>query len=367
MLDHLPTPEPDVERLKAVLRCGRPDRVPLFELAMADEVLAEVNGRPLAPLPASQTVEALHDWARDRVNIWHRLGYDYYRVRAEIPFVRQLHAAADTAGDADRHWSEEGTGVVRTREDFERYAWPERKDIGFEQSEATIACLPPGMQAIGFSGGVLEWASAIMGLQGIMFALHDDPDLVRDVVDRVGQTIFDAFKVFCSVPEIFAIWLGDDMGFKTSTLIAPDHLRQYVLPWHRRYAELAHKSGRFFLLHSCGNLESIMPDLIDNVGIDARHSFEDVIVPVEQFHARWGAASDGKQASRRIAVLGGVDVDLLSRGTHGRIVQRTQQILEACAPAGGYACGSGNSIANYVPAASYLTMVETLHRFNGRL
>jgi uroporphyrinogen decarboxylase len=367
MIEHLPQPQPDVERLKAVLRRQVPDRVPLVELAIAEEVLAELNGRPLAPLPPATecggclgTHAGMRDWARDRVMLWHRLGYDYYRVRVEIPFHRDVLPAADTAAAAsgDRSWSNENQGVIQTREDFDRYPWPRREDLGFAQAEAAIACLPPGMGAIGFSGGVLEWATAIMGLETFMLALYDDVDLARDVVDNVGRIILEAFEVFCGMPEVFALWLGDDMGFKTSTLISPEHLREYILPWHKRYADLAHQTGRLFMLHSCGNIEPVMPDLIDTVGIDARHSYEDVIVPVEKFKSRWGD---------RVAVLGGVDVDMLSRSTPDRVRQRTREILDTCAPAGGYACGSGNSIPNYVPAANYLAMVETIHQFNGRM
>jgi uroporphyrinogen decarboxylase len=191
-----------------------------------------------------------------------------------------------------------------------------------------------------------------------MLLLYDNPDLVRAVVDRVGQIIYDAFRVFCDMEKVFALWLGDDMGFKTATLLQPQHLRNYILPWHKRYAELAHHTGRLFLLHSCGHVEAIMPDLIEDVRIDAKHSFEDVIIPVEDFKQRWG---------KRVAVMGGVDVDLLSRGTEDDVRRRTSQILTACAPGGGYACGSGNSITNYMPTANYLAMLETIHRFNGRM
>jgi uroporphyrinogen decarboxylase len=112
-----------------------------------------------------------------------------------------------------------------------------------------------------------------------------------------------------------------------------------------------------FLLHSCGNLETIMDDVIE-LGVDAKHSFEDVIMPVEQVKQRWG---------NRLAVLGGVDVDLLSRGTEQQVRDRTETILRACAPDGGYACGSGNSIANYVKPQNYLAMLEAVHHFNGRM
>ncbi len=356
----LPQPDPDVERLKTTLRNGKPDRVPLVELAIADETLAALAGRPLAPWPETRDPQQARTWAADRVAVWHRLGFDYYRARAEIPFRTQTLAAADTAESAagDRVWVDEHAGVIQSAADLERYPWPKPEEIDFAPTEAAISVLPEGMGVIGFSGGVLEWTTNILGLESMMLLLYDDPALVRQVVDRVGTIIYSAFEAFCSMDPVFAIWLGDDMGFRTATLIRPEHLREYILPWHRRYVELAHRTGRPFMLHSCGHIEAIMPDLVETVGIDAKHSFEDAIVPVEQFKQRWG---------KRVAVLGGVDVDILARQPIERIRQRTAEILEACAPGGGYACGSGNSIPNYVPPAAFLAMVETLHRFNGRL
>ena len=354
----MPKPEPSVEHLRQVLRRAACDRVPLVELAIAEEMLVALHGGPLIPLDRGQG--RFPEAIRQRVGLWRALGYDYYRVRAEIPFQMQTLAERDTAAAAsgDRHWINEHEGLIKSLPECDAYPWPSPSAIDFSAAEAAATALPEGMGLIGFSGGVLEWSSNLLGLESMMLLLYDQPDLIRAVVDRVGQIIYDAFRVFCEMESVFAIWLGDDMGFKTATLLQPQHLRQYILPWHKRYAELAHRTGRLFLLHSCGHVESVMPDLIEDVRIDAKHSFEDVIVPVEQFKQRWGA---------RVAVLGGVDVDLLSRGTQEDVRRRTRQILEACAPAGGYACGSGNSITNYMPVQNYVAMVEMIHRFNGRL
>jgi uroporphyrinogen decarboxylase len=360
LMPRLPKPQPNVDEFRRVLRRGACDRVPLVELAIAEETLAALNGKPLLPLSRKDGMEQFAQAIRQRVGLWHALGYDYYRARAEIPFQMQTLATRDTAAAAagDRQWVNEHEGLIKSLAEFEAYPWPTPATIDFAAAEAAAGGLPDGMGLIGFSGGVLEWSSNLLGLTSMMLLLYDDPDLVRAVVDRVGQIIYDAFSVFCEMPRCFAIWLGDDMGFKTSTLLQPQHLREYILPWHRRYAELAHRTGRLFLLHSCGQVDPVMPDLIEDVRIDAKHSFEDVIVPVEQFKQRWGA---------RVAVMGGVDVDLLSRGTQDAVRRRTTEILESCAPGGGYACGSGNSITNYMPTENYVAMIETIHRFNGRL
>ena len=356
----LPKPQPNVEHFKQVLRRGPSDRVPLVELAIAEETLTELHGAPLIPLSRQDGPQRFREAIRQRIQLWHDLGYDYFRVRAEIPFKVETFAAHDTAKSAtgERHWANEHEGAIKSLADFEAYPWPTPAAVNFSAAEAAQSELPDGMGMMGFSGGVLEWSSYLLGLEGMMLLLYDNPDLVRAVVDRVGQIIYDAFRVFCDMEKVFALWLGDDMGFKTATLLQPQHLRNYILPWHKRYAELAHHTGRLFLLHSCGHVEAIMPDLIEDVRIDAKHSFEDVIIPVEDFKRRWG---------KGVAVLGGVDVDLLSRGTEDDVRRRTSQILTACAPGGGYACGSGNSITNYMPTANYLAMIETIHRFNGRM
>jgi uroporphyrinogen decarboxylase len=360
ILPILPRPAPDVEAFQRVLRRESSNRIPLIELAIAEETLAALHGKPLIPLTRQAGPQRNREAMRQRLLLWRALGYDYYRVRAEIPFKMETLAARNTAilATGDRQWVNEHEGVIKSMADCEAYPWPSPAAVDFAAAEAAQTELPEGMGLMGFSGGVLEWSSNLLGLEGMMFLLYDNPPLVRAVVDRVGQTIYDAFRVFCDMDKIFALWLGDDMGFKTATLLQPQHLREYILPWHKRYAALAHQTGRLFLLHSCGHVEAVMPDLVEDVRIDAKHSFEDVILPVEEFKRRWGT---------RVAVLGGVDVDLLSRGTEDNIRQRTAQILAACAPGGGYACGSGNSITNYMPPKNYLAMVETVHKFNGRM
>jgi uroporphyrinogen decarboxylase len=355
-----PKPSPNVAEFRDVLQRRPSNRVPLVELAIAEETLMALNGAPLLPLSRQAGLPRFRDAIQQRAQLWRALGYDYFRVRAEIPFQMETLDARDTGrlASGQRHWVNEHEGVIKTHADFEAYRWPAAQDIDYAAAEAACACLPEGMGLIGFSGGVLEWSSNLLGLESLMLLLYDDLELVRAVVDRVGQTIYEAFRVFCEMEQVFALWLGDDMGFKTATLLQPQQLRQYILPWLKRYAELAHNTGRLFVLHSCGHLEAIMPDLIADVRIDAKHSFEDVIVPVEEFKRRWGT---------QVAVLGGVDVDLLSRGSEADVRQRTEQILQACAPTAGYACGSGNSITNYMPVENYVAMVETVHRFNGRL
>ena len=105
-------------------------------------------------------------------------------------------------------------------------------------------------------------------------------------------------------------------------------------------------------MHSCGNLDAITEDLIEDVKIDAKHSYEDVILPVEIYHAKYG---------NRISVVGGIDVDSLCRKSETEVRKRVREVLDTCMPTGGYVLGTGNSVANYIPPANFLAMVDEGH------
>ncbi len=149
-------------------------------------------------------------------------------------------------------------------------------------------------------------------------------------------------------PNIGGVYVGDDMGFNTSTLVSPTVLREKFLPHLKKVADLVHDAGKLVILHSCGNVEAIMDDVCD-LGIDAKHSFEDQIMPVEEAHKRWGD---------RIGIVGGVDMHLLTIGPEEAIRKRTREILDACALKGHYVLGTGNSVADYIPMNHYYAMID---------
>jgi uroporphyrinogen decarboxylase len=199
------------------------------------------------------------------------------------------------------------------------------------------------------AGGLYEHLSAIMSYEGLCYALHDQPDLVAAVADRLGGIMLDFYRQLVELPNLVAVFPGDDMGFRSATLLPPAALRTYVLPWHKKFARLAHDRGRPYFLHSCGNLDAIMADLIDDVGIDAKHSFENAIRPVAEFQTEFG---------RRIGVLGGLDVDVLARSSPEGVRAEVRRLAGLCGPRGRFAIGSGNSIPSFVPVENYLAMVD---------
>jgi uroporphyrinogen decarboxylase len=353
-------PQPDYRRLLKTLRCqGDPRHVPFLELFADQEIIAAVTGGPVISKQAQMSDRRAQEAALDqKVRFWHQLGYDALWMGAILP-LPETHRlqTSDTAvlSRGERTWVDENAGIITSWLDFETYPWPRAADADFHPLEYTARILPEGMAMIGQISGALEPVCWLMGYRTLALDLYDDPDLVQAMFDRICEIYIPLARSIVQVDGVVALWMGDDMGFRSGTLISPTHLRRYVFPIQKEIASIAHEQGLPFLLHSCGNLEAVMEDLIEEVGIDARHSFEDAIQPVERFTARYG---------QRIAVIGGVDMDLLARGSQEQVRARTRQILEACAPSGAYILGSGNSVANYVQPQNFLAMLDEGWRYN---
>ncbi|MFA0741503.1 MAG: hypothetical protein DFNUSKGM_001614 [Candidatus Fervidibacter sacchari] len=355
MWQHVPVknPKPNAQEFIDILMGRMPQRrTPLVEYIVDDFVMRPIVvnllGREwVTPRGDRESLKAYLD---NFIEFWYRMGYDFVRIEIGLPFRENRLVAPDPASTKQRAWVDEHHGAISSWEDFERYPWPRVEDIDFFPLEYINENLPEGIGLISsHSGGIFEHLSWIMSLEGLSLALYDDPELVQAVSDRIGELITKFYEHLLQLENLIAVFPGDDMGFRSGTLVSPEALRKYCLPWHKKWAEMAHQRGLPYFLHSCGNVLAIMDDLTNDVGIDGKHSFEDAIITVEEFQQIYGD---------RIAVLGGVDLNILSAGTPEKVRQRTRQLIETCGAKGRFAIGSGNSIPTYVPVENYLAMID---------
>ena len=336
-------PDPDYRRLlKAIRREGEPDRVPLVELHVDDPIKALFMGR--GP-------QAGDDYLRWVIDFWRQVGYDFVEVCPIWGLPRESLPAPDPGVHAvgARNWAKEEGNVLQTMADVERYPWPKPNQVDYSPLERAAKMLPEGMKIIPNTSGVFENTSWLMGLTSFAYALYDDPDFVAEVFRRVGELLVSIFEHLADMEEVIALWLGDDLGSNTATLVSPELLRRYVFPWHKRLADIAHAHGLPFMLHSCGNLKAIAEDLLEYVGIDAWHSLQPNIYDIAELKRAYGD---------RVCLIGNVEVDLLARGTPEQVRETVRHLLREVAPGGGFCLGSSNSIPTYVPIENYRAMVE---------
>ena len=329
--------EPNFENLLAVLRRQAPNRPTLFEFYMNERLYNRIVPEPFPINHAGMY--------RRIMKTFYRLGYDYATVL--IPGFRFTNPEVLQKKES---FSLDQGGVIRNQKEFEAFEWPNPDEADYNLLHVLSKDMPRGMKLIPYSpDGVLENAIRLMGFSEMCYQLSDDPQLVEDVFEQVGSRLVQYYGKLVQFDCVGACLANDDWGFKTSTLLSPADLRRLVFPWYKRIVESAHAAGKPVILHSCGHFEEIMDDIIDHIGFDGRHSYEDMIMPVEKAYDFY---------HRRIAILGGIDVDFICQSEPEEVYDRSRAMLDRAAASGGYALGTGNSVPDYVPDANYFAMIR---------
>ena len=348
----MPGFQPDYQHVVDAARNRTPRRLPLYEHIISEEVMEEILGKRFLNLYKGDGSDR-EEFFKTYVSFFLQLGYD------TVSFERTIGPVMPGSGALGGH----KPGVIKTREDFQRYPWQEIPNWYFgtfgSDYELLRAVMPPGMKAIGGPGnGVFELVQDVVGFEQLCYIRCDDPELYSDLFKAVGNTMHAIWTRFLEeYGDVYAVCrFGDDLGFKTATLLPPDDIRSHIIPQYKRIVDLVHSHGKPFLLHSCGNIFPVMDDLIEVAGIDAKHSNEDVIAPFRVWLERYGS---------RIGNFGGIDMDVLCQYSPSQIQAYVLDVLKEVEGCGGVAIGTGNSIPDYVPPAGYLAMIDTVRRFRG--
>jgi len=348
---------------KAFLDClrrqGTPLRVHFIELFLDEEVRQALLKR--YHLADDLNPDDPFFYPKTQIALQRFLGYDYVSCGAgNYDYSLSYFSAEDTADlkrREGRDYINEHRGPITNWEEFEKYPWPDTNKITLDEIQWYEENLPEDMCLIAWDqfGAYAELITWLMGYETLCFALYEQRDLVRAISERlikIGENVLGRLLEF---ERVKIVWSSDDMGYKTGTLIAPDDLREFALSGHKRMAQLAHQAGKPYLLHSCGKLDDIMEDLIVDIGMDGKHSFEDTIENVIDVKQQYGD---------RLTLLGGIDVDFLCRADEAQIRRRVRETLEKCMPGGGYCLGTGNTVANYIPVENYLIMLDEGRNFS---
>ena len=330
--------KPNFDNLLAVINKKEPLRPTLFEFFLNDPLerkLAQWDG-----VPANE-----EEHFRCKISAFRNAGYDYATIHAsnfvlkhDIVHKKETQSANDGA-------------IIYDHESFENYKWESPDDYYDGRVEQLEKYLPDGMKFIVCGpGGVLENMIGLIGFNNLCYMIMDDPELVGMVADNVGEALYKYYKLIIGHDSVGAIISNDDWGFNTQTMLSTEDMRKYIFPWHKKIAELAHSAGKPAILHSCGNLDKVWGDIIDDIKFDAKHSYEDVIKPVEKAY---------DELNGRIAVLGGIDVDFVCRMPENDVYERSLAMLKKT-NCKGYALGTGNSVPGYLPDEKYFAMTSAV-------
>ena len=342
---------PNYQYFVEAVRNIKPARMPIYDHHIDADFIEKATQQPLAALLEGSTADKKTFFER-YVGFWEKCSYDI------VTFERGIPLSFPGSGSLRGHVK----GVIQTRKDYENYPWDKIPEWFFEQNALYFELLAeelakhPGMRAVGGPGyGVFETVQDITGYMDLCYMAADDEELYGDLFKAVGKVYTAIWSRFVKdYADCYCVCrMGDDLGFQNDTLIAPQQIRQHILPVYRDIVQIVHDSGRPFLLHSCGKIFSIMEDILAT-GIDAKHSNEDLIAPFSEWVRLYGD---------RIGNLGGIDMNILCLNSRDEIRQAVFKTIEESIDHGGFALGSGNSIPGFVPVEGFFAMNEAANEY----
>lgn len=337
--------EPDFERIRTVVaRSGLPDRVPTAEVGIDIEIIEQFMGRPVdLPTYASFFAEA---------------GYDYVLLQVRGQPLADSFQVRIAEGQLALHGPEAsvstfGTAVIHDEQSFEAYPWIGPQDVYYGDVDRVRDHLPDGMRLIVNCGPIFQFFFRAMGVEAMSIAMIESPDLLNAIAEKVGPLCVSIVEAIAQREWVGGIWYGDDIAYTTGLLVPPDFLRTYLFGYMRQIGQICQRYDKLYLFHSDGDLGEVMEDVIDT-GVQGVHPNEPTSVDIVRLKQQYGD---------RLSFIGGMDVDLMSRGRPEEIVLAVRRLIDTLGPDGGYIVGGGNSIVKHVSLENYKALISTVKRY----
>ena len=338
------------ERIAAVLEHRLPDRVPLAELWIDPAVVeAVVRGGDWNDLVVHLDTDVVtaptmvyEDDEVEWVDREKRIFRDKWGALQICP-----HGGVAVPGKP---------ALIETPEDLAAYTPP---DPAASPVIAKIRALkerfPNGEKAIccvAESG----WAPAVYlrgGLENMLLDFAMRPDFIKDLMN-VGRDYYSALATLVAEAGADVMLLGDDYSDKNGPLVSPVQFEEIVLPADAAVVSAVKRSGMYCIKHTDGDIRKIM-DMLVSTGLDCLGPLEPVPgMELDPILARYPG---------RIAVMGNISVDLLSRGSEEDIVSEVKRTLAAVSATGPHIMSSANTITSSVKPENFLAMVRTTQEF----
>lgn len=199
---------------------------------------------------------------------------------------------------------------------------------------------------------IFETAWALRGYERMLSDFVLDPDLAEAILNFPFQYHLTAARRLVEM-GVDMIWIGDDVGTQTGMLISPRHWRKFLKP---RLAEFiatlkAIRPEVKIAYHSDGNIDSIIPELIE-IGLDVLNPIQPRCMDPARLKRAYGD---------RLCFWGSIDEQYtLPFGTpedvRGEILTR----LKTIGRGGGLILGPTHHVQLDTPMENFWAMVNTI-------
>lgn len=231
-----------------------------------------------------------------------------------------------------------------------REGWQEKAKADLEAGRAIVVSIPGGF----------DEPRQLMGEEGACVAVYEQPELIHDILDTIGNTAFQVLDRVSSVVQVDELSVHEDMAGKSGPLFGPKHITEFIKPYYRRIWDMLQSRGaRLFGQDSDGDMRTVIPAFID-AGINFMYPIEPAAgMDIVKLREEYG---------QTLAFMGGIDKHIL-RASQAEITSELEYKIPPMVRTGGCILGLDHRIPNGTPLVNYKFYIrrawEILERESG--
>jgi uroporphyrinogen decarboxylase len=198
-------------------------------------------------------------------------------------------------------------------------------------------------------GSHFEKAYFTRGIENFLADIAGFPKFAQDLMTRIIEKNMVMLENFLCAPEIDGVLLGSDWGSQVDLLMSPNVWQDMIRPGEQREYDLIHSYGKDVWVHSCGNVERIIPSLVE-MGLDVLNPVQPECMDLATLKREHGSS---------LAFWGGISTQqTLPYGTPDEVKQEVRAIRSLMSENGGYILAPAQAIQEDVPAENIMALIE---------
>lgn len=332
------------QRMLTAIAHRVPDRIPMDAIAVENQqTIADALGIPLSQVPERLDLDGRRIAAGGYRGERPREGFDEWGCTASDDYgVRHIYPFANFDSVSQ----------------IERYAYPDASQYDFEGAARRAAALSGEYAVYGpYWVPVFCRVNALVGLEETLVWMLQSPELMHAALEKVFEFVYEYCERLLDAcgEHMHVLCLGDDFATQRGLMFRPELFRTFLKPRYAKLFALAKRRGLPVWFHSCGDISSVLPDLID-IGMDVWETVQLHTLPMTPRELK-------RQYGRDITFFGGVNTQALPFQTPEQVRAETLRVIDALGEGGGYICGPDHHIKYDISAGNALALFDACREF----
>ena len=266
------------------------------------------------------------------------------------------HRVANAFGTLDQ-FASHPLAEAASLEDLKQYRWPEPAWWDFRAVPQAISVLnEKTVFHIRYrAGSVFETAWSLVGFERFLSDLALRPELPAYIMERIAEVHLANLESVLRLAgdQIDLVYFYDDLASQNGLLISTGMYDRFLRKHHQRLFDLAARYGKPAMLHCCGSVYPLLPQLIE-MGLA-------VLNPIQPRAKNMAHPKLAREFGGRIAFHGGIDIqDFLPRATPDQVRENVAATCEILGAQGGYIMSGSHHIQADTPLENILAMYDVI-------